>query len=197
MAKLHYREASDKEKKAFSGLLSEDEELIVATGFGVTYMRSIFILALMWPGLLGLGLALGVAYYFKYDLIQGAIAGTILMVLIAILKTIHTHHAHRYLLTSRRVIIKDGVFAVNISSALYDKVTHIDVHQSFWDKILMHYGNIKVYTAGMNKDELVLKYVDYPIELKNVLERLINREREQLGGRSSPLVAVEGEVVRD
>lgn len=195
MAKLHYKEVEEKEKKEFASLLSEDEELIIATGFGKTYMRSIFIIAWLWPGLLGLGLGLGWAYYFGYEMTLGLIVGLVLLLLFAIARTLHTYHAHRYLLTTRRVIVKDGVFAINVASALYDKITHIEVHQSFWDKILMHYGTIKVNTAGTNKDELVLKYVDYPIELKNVLERLINRERERYGRRGDSVVAVEGELV--
>ncbi len=192
--KMHYREAGEDEKKAFSSFLSEDEELIVATGFGKTYMRTVFIMAMLWPGLIGLFLPLGLAYYFKYDMTMALIAGFVGMIVLALIKTIHVYHAHRYLLTTRRVIIKEGVFAVNVTSALYDKITHIEVHQSFWDKILMHYGTIKVNTAGMSTDQLILQFVDYPIELKNLLERLINRERERYGGRGST-TAVEGEVL--
>jgi len=41
MAKLHYSNSpSEKERKQFQSFLSEDEELVLATGFGKAYLRS-------------------------------------------------------------------------------------------------------------------------------------------------------------
>lgn len=193
MAKLHYKDSpSEKDRKAFAPFLAEDEALILVTGFGKVYLRTQFILSLAWPGGIFLVLSLITAYFFKYNLASGALLGLALATLTALLKTLHIYHANRYLLTTRRVIIKKGVFAVKIMSALYDKVTHIEVDQSFVDKLLYHHGTIIVNTAGLNKGEITLKYVDWPIELKNLLERMINREREQFGLRATPL---EGELV--
>jgi len=48
-----------KEKKAFDKFLSEDEELVLATGFGKNYMRHRFVYYLLWPG--GIAIALGFA----------------------------------------------------------------------------------------------------------------------------------------
>ncbi|MDO8498509.1 MAG: PH domain-containing protein [bacterium] len=196
MAKLHYRDApSEKEKKAFGRYLAEDEELILATGLGKHYLRSCFVLALVFPGIIFWLLGLGLAYFLKFNMGYGLALGLILASFVAFLRALHTHHANRYLLTTRRVIIKKGMFAVAVTSALYDKITHIEVDQGFLDKVLMHYGTIIINTAGMNKGEITLRYVDYPIEFKNLLERLINREREQFGFRAGPVVTVEGEVV--
>ena len=69
------------------------------------------------------------------------------------------------------------------------------VDQSIIDRLLLHHGTIVVNTAGVSKGEIVLKYVDYPLELKNLLERLINREREQFGLRGATLTEVEGEII--
>lgn len=196
MAKFHYRDqASDKDKKIFAPFLAEDEELIVATGLGMLYLRSIFIIGLAWPGFIFLFCLLGLAYFLKLDLMMGFVIGVIFATLVAFFKMHIAYHSNRYLLTTRRVIIKKGVLAVKLTAALYDKITHIEVNQSLLDKLLMHHGTIVINTAGSNKDELVLKYIDYPIEFKNLLERLINRERERFGLTSSPLVTVEGEVV--
>lgn len=196
MAKLHYREApSEKEKKAFAKYLAEDEELVLATGLGKSYLRSRFIVGLMWPGIVFWVLGLGLAYLMKFNPGYGLFLGLAGALMIAFWKTVLTHHANRYLLTTRRVIIKKGVFAVKITSALYDKVTHIEVDQAFLDKILMHHGTIIINTAGMNKGEVTLQFIDHPIEFKNLLERLINQERSQFGLRSGPVVTLEGEIV--
>lgn len=196
MGKLHYKESpSEKEKKAFEKFLAEDEELVLITGLGKVYLRSYFLTKFIWPGSIFLVLGLSCAYFLKFNLLYGLIAGLLAASLVAFLKTLHIHHATRYLLTTRRVIIKKGVFAVKIASALFDKITHIEVEQSFLDKLLYKHGTIIINTAGMNKGEITLNHIDYPIEFKNLLERLINREREQFGFRSAPLVTVEGEVV--
>lgn len=196
MAKLHYKDSpSEKERQAFAKYLAEDEELILATGLGKVYIRSCFITAIVWPGIIFLILGLGSAYFLKYDLVGGLIVGLILACFIAFLKATHVYHATRYLLTTRRVIIKRGVFAVKLASALFDKITHIEVEQSFFDKLLYKHGTIIINTAGTNKGEITLEHIDYPIEFKNLLERLINREREQYGFRAGHLETIEGEVV--
>lgn len=196
MARLHYQESpSEDQKKAFSRFLAEDEELVLATGLGKLYLRSYFIVGLAWPGFIFLGAGMALAYFLNFNLGYGLLAGLVFAGIAAFLKTRLLYHANRYLLTTRRVIIKKGVLTIKMTSALYDKITHIEVVQSFFDKLFMRHGNIIVNTAGTNKDEIILKYVDYPIEFKNLLERMINREREQFGGRFGPVMAVEGEVI--
>lgn len=187
--------ASVKDKKRFAPFLAEDEELVVATGYGTNYLRHKFIYYVLWPGGIPFLLAGGVGYFGEFNLGYALLVGLILAILTAYLKTIWTYHAHRYLLTTRRVIIKNGFFAVRLTSALYDKITHIEVEQGFLDRIIMKHGTIIINTAGGGKDELHLFNVDNPIEFKNLLERLINRERERFGGSTGSVVTVEGEVV--
>lgn len=196
MKKLHYRESvSEAEKKTFAPFLSEDEELILATGLGKAYLRQRFIIQIILP--YGVLIALGVvlAWVLKINLAYGMGLGLIMAILASALKTFLTFHANRYLLTTRRVIIKKGFFAVKLTSAMYDKITHLEVDQSFLDKLLYHHGTIIINTAGMDKGQIVLQFVDYPLELKNLLERLINREREQFGLRGGTIATVEGEVL--
>ena len=69
---------------------------------------------------------------------------------VAILKTLHTYHANRYLLTTSRVIIKKGLFNIKLTATLYDKITHLEVDQSFFDRMLLHHGDIIINTAGMS-----------------------------------------------
>ena len=191
MAKFHYRESpTQKQKDTFKKYLSEDEELVLVTGLSKAYIRSNFIIYLL---LLGLGLGLG--WVLSLGKVWALILGMGGMFLSAILKTMHVHHANRYLLTTRRVIIKKGLFSVKLTAALFDKITNLVVDQSIIDRLLLHHGTIVVNTAGVSKGEIVLKYVDYPLELKNLLERLINREREQFGLRGATLTEVEGEII--
>lgn len=196
MAKFHYRESpTQKQRDAFKKYLSEDEELVLVTGFSQAFTRSKFVIYLLFPGLLFFGLGLGLGWLLGLSKLWALIWALLGMFLSAILKTMHLYHANRYLLTTRRVIIKKGIFGVKLSTTLFDKITHLEVDQSIVDRLLLHHGSIIINTAGMNKGEIILKYVDYPLELKNLLERLINREREQFGLRGATLTEVEGEII--
>jgi len=182
-------------KKAFDEFLSEDEEMVLATGFGKNYIRHKFVYLLLWPsGLVIVGVT-ALLYYLEYNLgiamLVGLTAGTI----IALLLTIWHYHANRYILTTRRVIIKKGLVSVHLTSALYDKITHIEVEQGVLDRLIMKHGNIIINTAGGNKDQIHVTAIDEPIKFKNLLERLINRERERFGTQSGPVVTLEGELV--
>lgn len=196
MAKFHYRESpTQKQKDTFKKYLSEDEELVLATGLSQAYIRSKFIMYLLLPGMIFLGLGLGLGWVLGIGRVWALALGLVGMFLSAIVKTMHTYHANRYLLTTRRIIIKKGLLSVKLTAALYDKITNLVVDQSMIDRLLLHHGTIVVNTAGVSKGEIVLKYVDYPLELKNLLERLINREREQFGLRGATLTEVEGEII--
>lgn len=197
MAKFHYRESpAPKQKKAFAPYLSEDEELVLVTGFSTAFIRSKFIIYLLFPGMIFFGLGLGLGWLLGFSKVWVVILATIALFLSAFLRTLHVYHANRYLLTTRRVIIKRGLFSVKLTAALYDKITHLEVLQNVIDRLLLHHGSIIVNTAGLNKGEIILKYVDYPMEIKNLLERLINREREQFGLRgATTITTVEGEVI--
>lgn len=196
MAKFHYRESpTEKQKNAFKKFLSEDEELVLVTGFSKAYIRSRFLMYILFPGMLFLGLGLGAGWLLGLSKIWALILGLIGMLAVATSRVMHIYHANRYLLTTRRVIVKKGLFGVKLTAALFDKITHLEVDQSITDRLFLHHGTIIVNTAGLNKGEISLKFVDSPMELKNLLERLINREREQFGLRGATLTEVEGEII--
>lgn len=194
--KPHYKEAaSEKQKKQFKHLLSDEEELVLVTGYSQYYTRNRFAMYMVIPGALFWLLGLGWAYWQGVNLGIGLLIGYFVSMLFALIKTIWMYHARRYLLTNRRVIIKHGFFTVQVVSALFDKVTHIEVEQGFIDRIIMHHGHITLHTSGMNKGELKLEFIEAPVEFKNILERLINREREMFGNPQGPIFTVEGELV--
>lgn len=198
MAKLHYRESpTPAQASSFASYLAEDEELILVTGLSKAYIRSKFIIYLFVPGLIfGIGTALA-GWFLHFSQMTALILGVSVTLLVALIKTVHLYHANRYLLTTRRVVIKRGLFAVKLYAALYDKITHLEVDQGFMDRLFLHHGTIIVNTAGLNKGEIVLRFVDYPMELKNLMERLINREREQFGLRPASTSSVEGEIIEE
>lgn len=196
MAKFYYRESpTQKQKDTFKKYLSEDEELVLVTSFSKAYIRSKFILYLLFPGIIFLGVGLGLGWILGLGKVWALILGLVLMFFSSLLKTMHLFHANRYLLTTRRVIVKKGLFSVKLTAALFDKITHLEVDQSITDRLFLRHGTIIINTAGLNKGEISLKYVDSPMELKNLLERLINREREQFGLRGATLTEVEGEII--
>lgn len=195
LGKKTHSEEVKKPKKAFDEFLSEDEEMVLATGFGTNYMRHKFVYYLLWPGGIGIALGLGLAYFMEFNLGIGILGGLVLASVWALLLTIWHYHANRYILTTRRVIIKRGLISVKLISALYDKITHIEVDQGIMDRLIMKHGNIIVNTAGGNNDEIKISNIDEPIKFKNLLERLINRERERFGTQSGPVVTLEGEIV--
>src|SRR3989344_8535100 len=105
--KFHYRESpNQKQKDKFKKYLSEDEELILVTGLSAAYMRNKFIMYILFPGLLFLGLGLGLGWFLELSKIASLVLAFIAMFFASILKTIHTRHSTKYLLTTRRVIIK-------------------------------------------------------------------------------------------
>ncbi len=187
--------ASLKEKNRFAKYLAEDEELIMAAGVSFAYLTQVWAVAVVLPGLIIIIVAIILAHFAGMDLAYGLLIGLIAAMVFATIRTILFHHGHRYLLTTRRVIVKNGFFVVDLTSALYDKITHIEVVQGLVDRFLLRHGKIIINTAGMNKNEIVLNWIDAPIEFKNILERLINREREQLGRSTGAVTTLEGELV--
>lgn len=93
------------------------------------------------------------------------------------LKLIHLKHAKTYILTDRRVLVKDGVFSVKVTSAPYDKITHITVREDFWQKIGYGIGDVTIHTAGPAPVEIKLLKVAQPLRVKNLIEELMIKER--------------------
>lgn len=173
-----------KAKKKYAKYLSEEEQLKLITGYSPLYLRERFIIYLLLPGLVLIAVGLGWAYFGKVNLWVGGIVGLIPAVLLAVVLTYLVNLSHRFLLTTRRVILKEGFFNIRIASALYDKITHISVTQGFMDRTLLHHGTVVVDTAGSTGDELTLEYVEEPLEFKNVLENLIHQHHTKQGSES-------------
>ena len=179
MGKVHYREdPSEKERKKYRKLLSEEEELALVTGYGKLYLRQRFILQILLPGIVFIIAGGAYAYFSHLNPGVWLAVGLLVAVVVAWVMTVMVDRAHRYLLTTRRVIIREGIVSLKVTSVLYDKITHIEVDQGFTDRLFLHHGTIIINTAGGGEDLLHLKYVAYPVEFKNLLERLVHQERK-------------------
>jgi uncharacterized membrane protein YdbT with pleckstrin-like domain len=197
MGKPHYnKELRDSDKKRHSKFLAEEEELEIVTGYSSIYLRQKFIIQIIFPGIIFILAGCGLAFYLRINLAYGIIGGLVGALLLSAILTWIINQSHRYLLTTRRVIIKEGFIKIKVASALYDKITHIEVDQGLTDRLFLHHGTIILNTAGGNQDSLILKYVEQPVEFKNILERLIHEERGFFNRRPST-IAVEGELVDD
>lgn len=178
MATQHYdKDPSWKENKKFSKFLSEGEEIELVTGYSSIYFRQKFIIHLMFPGMIFIIAGVGYTWFTKTPLVYGLIGGLIASVLFSIFLTWITKISHKYLLTSMRVIVREGIINLKVNSVMLDKITHIKVDQGLMDRLFLHHGTIVLYTAGGSHDELILRFVEQPLEFKSVLERLIRIER--------------------
>lgn len=128
--------------------------------------------------------------YFWINTLILAPLSLILVGLPFLLKIIHLKHSKTYILTDRRVLVKDGVFSIKLTSAPYDKITHINVREDFLKKLSYAIGDITIHTAGPTPVEIDLVKVQEPMRVKNLIEELIVRERSLLGiaDHKKPLV---------
>lgn len=144
---------TEKEKSKYSRYLSPSEKIVAVFSIGNRYFwTNVIVLAPL--SLIVIGLPL-------------------------LLKIVHIKQSRRYILTDRRVIIKDGFFTIKITTVPFDKITHISVKEEFIKKISYGIGDIKIHTAatGPTPIEIELENIDDPMHVKNLIEELIIKER--------------------
>ena len=144
-----------KKKKKYQKYLSQGEEVVAGFGIGGRYFWTNAIILFPLTFLL-----IGLPFF---------------------LKIMHLRHSKTYILTNRRVLVKDGVFTIRWTSAPYDKITHIVVKEDFFMKMSYGIGDITIYTAGRTPIEINLVKIDEPMKIKNLLEQLMVEERSLLG----------------
>ncbi len=166
MVRKKISRATPKEQTRYGHFLAEGEEIIAVFGIGNKY--------------------------FWLNTISLLPFALILIGLPFLLKLFHLRHSYKYILTDRRVLVKDGVFSIKITSAPYDKITHITVREDFFKKLSYQIGDITIHTAGPTPVEIDLVKVQNPMQVKNLIEELIVKERTLLGvmptGKGEPLI---------
>jgi membrane protein YdbS with pleckstrin-like domain len=91
--------------------------------------------------------------------------------------------SNEFLLTDKKMIIKNGWLNTEVKTVHYDQITDISVKQSFFDKILGS-GTISVSTAGDVGYEIVLNHISRPYEIKRFLGEM--RPHHDLGTEINP-----------
>lgn len=94
-----------------------------------------------------------------------------ILALILLVRVEYKIWSKRYALTSKRVIISEGIFTERFKSAVYDKITDIGLNQSFMDKIL-NIGTVTVDTAGGDDIEITFVKVSKPFFIKNKISEM-------------------------
>ncbi|OGG06132.1 hypothetical protein A2872_04135 [Candidatus Gottesmanbacteria bacterium RIFCSPHIGHO2_01_FULL_42_12] len=142
-----------KQRKNYAKYLTESEEIVSAFGIGDKYF---------W---------INASVFFPLSFI--------LVGMPFLLKVLHLKHSKTYILTNRRLLIKDGVFNISLTSAPFNKITHITVKDKFLPRISYGIGDLIIHTAasGSLPVEIVLEKVQDPLEVKNLIEDLIVKER--------------------
>lgn len=83
--------------------------------------------------------------------------------------------ANAYAFTDHRVLIHTGWLSTKLVSTEFSKITDVTVTEPFLDSIIFKTGGIDINTAGSKGEEIKLKHVERPYELKKTLDSLRGR----------------------
>lgn len=84
--------------------------------------------------------------------------------------TFYLKVANAYAFTNKRVLIHRGWLSTHSISVDYDKITDIHIQEPFFDRIITHTGDIAIITAGTTSDQILLKHITAPYEVKKKLD---------------------------
>lgn len=143
---------TEKQKRKYQKYLAPSEEIIYVTGISRRYFWLTFI------------------FFFPLSII--------LIGLPHLLTVCRLKKEMLYILTNKRLVIKTGIFSINLASAPYHQVTHIVVKQNVFDRFLFNVGNLLIHTAGPTPIEVLLERIGSPILVKNKIEELTEKEKE-------------------
>lgn len=148
-------------EQTFHKILNKDEKIEYSFSIGQRYIKVclvswgiISILLLLLSGFFGILIFLITIFYYAFYL-----------------KT-----ANVYIFTDKRVIIHQGWLSTKMISIDYQKITDILVDQRFLDKMIFKTGNLAINTAGTTTQEVVLKHLQNPYEIKKKLDILRDKK---------------------
>ncbi|GEM_PF-1314642 len=120
------------------------------------------------------------SYFFLYFLLSFILIG-----IPKLSSLVHQRRANVYILTTHKMLIIKGIFAIKVVSAMLDRVTHVTVEQSFSERFFYNSGQIVVITAGFDKREIVIENISNPVRFKVLLEELTQKYESDRGGNVS------------
>ncbi len=139
--------------------LSSDEKVEFEFSVGDGYRRLGLIvwgligLALLSSGSIGIFIFLIALFYYGYYL----------------------KVANAFAFTNKRVLIHRGWLSTHTISVDYSKITDVHVTEPFFEKMLANTGNIAINTAGTTTDQIMVRHVQSPYEIKKQLDGLKDR----------------------
>jgi uncharacterized membrane protein YdbT with pleckstrin-like domain len=84
--------------------------------------------------------------------------------------------ANLYAFSDKRVLVRRGWPSTHLISIDYDKITDISIQEPFLERLFFKTGHLSINTAGTGFQEVTLKHVDSPYELKKKLDRIRDRK---------------------
>ena len=148
--------------------------MLYFTGVSHMYLVRIFLIRFLIPGVIFIIIGFGGVYYFTKSPVVALLAGYALSFIVTYIQIYFMSKGTQYILTNKRLISQQGYFNVSLTSAVYDKITHVEVYQSFIERSLYKYGRLMIHTAGSKDREIVLENIAHPLKFKNILEKLID-----------------------
>jgi uncharacterized membrane protein YdbT with pleckstrin-like domain len=88
----------------------------------------------------------------------------------------------RYVITSERVLLVEGIFAIKVSAVSLSRVTETSFSRSLWGRLL-GYGDLKLDSPGEQLGLATLKQLPKPEAIYRLVASLLIRSREADTGR--------------
>lgn len=85
--------------------------------------------------------------------------------------------SNEFIFTNKRIIVKKGWIETKIKTIYYDQITDISVDQSLLDRLIKT-GTLSISTAGSDGYEAVIRHINQPYEVKNILFEVRDKNKK-------------------
>lgn len=133
-------------------ILSKNEEVLYDFSLGNRFINISFAITLIL-GIITIPLVVG-----------------IFIILLAIFSRFYQKESNKYFFTNKRIIIMKGWLSTKTTSIDYDKITDVRISEPFFERLFYKTGDLIINTAGSSRDEISLKRIENPYEVKKTLE---------------------------
>lgn len=174
---------SSNRQQQYAHYFTDGEQMLLCTTVSSYYLLNNFIKHLIYSGFLAGVVAALLLWVYKLPAWQLVTAVVLVALLYALQRWYFTKEGIQYILTDKRLIVQKGYFHISLQSANYHKITHIEVHQGWLDRLFFNHGRIVIKTAAEQR-QIVLEEVHNPLEFKNLLEKLMLEEKTKYGPTS-------------
>ncbi len=157
------------DQKVWSEILSNGETISFAFSIGSRYIK---FRAIFW-GIIGFFMFLCPAVVFlTLGIWFMSIVFMIIFALIVWYPLFYIPRANLYALTNKRVLVRKGWLSTTMQSVDYHNITDVAVKQDFLSKQMLKTGTIVINTAGHLTNQIVLRDVEAPYEIKKKVDHL-------------------------